>query len=123
MMSKSFLIADGDLTSGEYLADITITKTFTASNNTRTEIWYPTTCTCFNDCGHSIGLVFLTSGELAEYQEDTTNYGNGIIVGWESGNAQQYTINKLAKSQWMNFISSGALSDEFDISFFNYSKF
>ena len=122
MLSKSFIITSDDLTSGEYLADITITKTFTASNNTRSEIWYPTTCTSFNYTGHNIGLVFLTSGELSEYQTDRTNFGNGVVIGWEDGNCQQYEIKKLARSKWLNFISSGSLDHDFNISFFNYYK-
>ena len=117
MLSKRISIENTDLTSGELLTDIHITKTFSASNNTREDVWYPTAVSCFNNSGKTISLVFLSSGELTEYQADATNR-DGIVVP-----DQQWFQSDLAPNwMYLNVLADDTLSAKLEISVFNYQK-
>jgi len=117
MLSKRISIENTDLTSGELLTDIHITQTYTASNNTRTEVWYPTEASCFNNSGKTVVLVFLSSGELSDYQADVTNR-DGIVVP----DQQSFVLPLAPNSMYLNVVADDTLSAKLEISVFNYQK-
>lgn len=120
MYSKKFKIANGDLTSGEYLADITITETsYSTSGGTKTTILYPSAFSCFNPTDAHANLVFLSSGEYNTYVTDRTNF-DGIIVGGDSGNGQSLNYMAVPISKYVNVLFDTAPSDSLIISFYNY---
>ena len=121
MLSKRISISSEDLTSGELLTDIHITKTFSASNSDREEVWYPTAINCFNNSGQHIVLVLLTSGDLVDYQADASDR-DGIVVGYDSGNGQTFQSDLAPNYMYLNVIADGALTDKVEISLYNYQK-
>jgi len=119
--SRAFTIENTDLTSGEVLLPITIQKTLVSTNETKIEKLYPKMYICFNDTKSHVRLVFLTSGDLAEYQTDRTNFG-GVIVGFEEGNGQQQICETLEYADYVNVLVDDSLDKPFNISFLKYNK-
>lgn len=119
--SKAFTIQNSDLTSGEVLKSLTIEKTQVNVNETNTDILYPKSYVCFNDTESHIRLVFLTSGDLAEYAVSRDNFG-GVIVGFETGNGQQQISETLEYADYVNIIADDPLAKPFNISFLKYNK-
>ena len=121
MYSKNVSIENTDLTSGEVMVDVSISKEFESSNNSRTEVFYPTTAFCVNNSGKDVSLVFLSSGEVSTYSEDRTNF-DGIKLPYDADIPQKVLINTIGKTHFINVIAEGALSNTVEISLFNYTK-
>ena len=123
MYSKRFTIENGDLTSGEITEFLPIIKTYEASNNTREEILFPSSMTCWNDGGHSISLIFLTSGELAEYETNPERF-EGIVVGYDVGVGPDtlYVNDSVPKSEFVKIVPDDSLTGKIELSFFMYNR-
>jgi hypothetical protein len=123
MYSRRFTIENGDLTSGEIQEFLPIIKTITASNNEREEILFPSSMTCWNNGGVSINLVFLTSGELAEYITNPERF-EGIVVGADTGAGPDtlYVNDMVPKSEFVKIIPEAALTGKVELSFFTYNR-
>jgi len=121
MYSKRVEITSGDLTSGQiYIDSISLTKTFTASNNSRTEVYYPSTVTLYNRCGADVDIIFFGNDEeYGEYLSGSLNYGAIRFVPDDT----QFTFQPFPKTKSM-LVSFGAGMDKpFIMNFFQYRQF
>lgn len=123
MYSRRFTIENADLTSGEITEFLPIIKNYEASNNSREVILYPSSFTCWNNGGHSVSLIFLTSGELAEYESNPERF-EGIVVGFDVGTGPDtlFSSQMLPKSEFVKVIPDDTLTGKVELSFFTYNN-
>lgn len=116
MYSKKVSVANGDLVANKKLESIIISDTTTSvSGETNTIIKYPKSMVFFNDSGRDVDLVFLSSGELAEFTASVDDFGGIRVL-----NADKLHLNPVPDSQYVHVETDGAITSDIVLSFFHY---
>ena len=118
MYSKKVSITNSDLVANKKTESIIISEASTSvSGETNTILSYPKSMVFFNDTGQDVDLVFLSSGELADFTASTDNFGGIRVL-----NNNNITMNPIPDSQYVHVETGGAITNPIILSFYHYKN-